>query len=136
MSRVFIDTNVLLYAEDEDSGAKRDRARKRLSDLIRKGNAVLSTQVLQEFFAIAVRKLGLQVEEARARIELLARLEIVVVRPPLIMAAIDLHRLHKMSFWDALIVKAASAAGCTRLLSEDLSHGQVLDGVRVENPFL
>ncbi|MBX7116221.1 MAG: PIN domain-containing protein [Myxococcaceae bacterium] len=133
---MFVDTNVLVYAEDEDAGVKRERARKRLTDLIRRGDAVLSTQVLQEFFAIAVRKLGLQSEEARARIELLARLEVVVIRPPLIMAAIDLHRLRKLSFWDALIVKTAAEAGCTRLLSEDLSHGQVLEGVRIENPFL
>jgi predicted nucleic acid-binding protein len=61
-------------------------------------------------------------------------LDVVVVRPELISGAIELHRTHSISFWDALVVKAASAGGCTRLWSEDLDPGQLYDGVTVENP--
>lgn len=95
----------------------------------------MSTQVLQEYFVKATGKLRLPADEVRARVEQLAQLEVVLVRPDLILGAIDLHRLSRISFWDALIVRCASAAGCGRLLTEDLNHGQLIDGVRIENPF-
>jgi predicted nucleic acid-binding protein len=59
----------------------------------------------------------------------------VIVRPELILGAIDLHRLHPLSVWDALIVASASAASCATLLTEDLGAGDVIAGVRIENPF-
>jgi predicted nucleic acid-binding protein len=67
---------------------------------------------------------------------LLATLEVVQIRVDLILGAIDIHRLHQLSFWDALVVKCAAAAGCSRLLTEDMLHGRILEGVRIENPFL
>lgn len=72
---------------------------------------------------------------ARRKVELLAEMDLIRVDLGLILAAIDLHRLNSFSFWDALIVRAASTAGCGLLLTEDLQHGQVVDGVRIENPF-
>ena len=133
--RVFLDTNVLLYADDLDAGKKRARAQELLGQLIAESRAVLSTQVLSEFFVNATRKLGVPPAIARKKLELLMRLEVVPIRPDLILGAVDLHRLHGLSFWDALVLRSAAAAGCARLLSEDLSHGQVIDGVRIENPF-
>jgi predicted nucleic acid-binding protein len=133
--RVFIDTNIFVYADDASAKTKRDRARAVLGPLIRTRRAVVSTQVMQEYFQTATKKLGLSAERARWRVEVLGRLEVVVIRPELVIGAIDLHRLHQLSLWDALIVKCASAAGCSVLLTEDLSHGQTLDGVRIENPF-
>lgn len=73
---------------------------------------------------------------ARRKVALLAEMHLVVVDLETLLAAIDLSRLHSFSFWDALIVRAASSAGCGLLLTEDLQHGQVVDGVRIENPFL
>jgi predicted nucleic acid-binding protein len=134
--RVFVDTNVFVYADDDDSADKRDRARAVLAELIPDSRAVISTQIMQEFFVVATRKLGIPKERARRRVEALARLNVVLVRPELVLSAIDLHRLHSLSFWDALVIRCAAAAGCARLLSEDLQHGQVIDGVRIENPFL
>jgi predicted nucleic acid-binding protein len=96
---------------------------------------VISTQVLQEFFAVATRKLKLTAEVARSYVQTWSRIDVVVIRPEVILGAIDLHRLHALSFWDALVIKSASLAGCGRLLSEDLNHGQVVDGVAIENPF-
>jgi len=133
--RVFFDTNVLVYADDIDAGTKRDRAQAVLREAIASGEAVLSTQVLQEYFVVVTRKLGVPPEVAQRKIELLARLDVVVVRPDMILSAIDLCRLRHVSFWDALVVKCAASSGCTRLLTEDLGHGQIIDGVRVENPF-
>lgn len=134
--RVFLDTNILIYADDLDAGAKRERAQNLLRAHMTSATAVFSTQVLQEFFAVATRKLGVLPEVARRKIELLARAEIVVVRADTIFAAIDLHRLHSLSFWDALIVTAAIASGCQRVLTEDMAHGTTIQGVRIENPFL
>jgi predicted nucleic acid-binding protein len=133
--RRFLDTNVLVYADDLDAGAKRTRARKVLSDSIRTGEGVVSTQVLQEFFTIITRKLGVEADAARRKVEPLGEMHLVRIELPMILDAIDLHRLHAISFWDALIVRAAAVAGCAVLLTEDLQDGRVLDGVRVENPF-
>ncbi|MBI4872038.1 MAG: PIN domain-containing protein [Candidatus Riflebacteria bacterium] len=133
--RVFFDTNVLLYADDADAGERRSTARRLLAEAIRSGTGVVSTQVLQEYFVVATRKLGVAADAARRKVELLAQMDLIVVRLDVILGAIDLHRLHPISFWDALVVRAASMAGCRRLLTEDLQHGQLLEGVRVENPF-
>jgi predicted nucleic acid-binding protein len=135
-ARFFIDTNVLVYADDLDAGAKNTLARALLAEALQAGTGVLSTQVLQEFFVVSTRKLRVPAEVAHRKVELLSNLEVVRIDVEAVLAAIDLHRLHSVSFWDALIVQAAANAGCTRLLSEDLQHGRVLAGVRVENPFL
>lgn len=133
--RTFIDTNVLVYADDAGEKKKRARAQSVLGALIRSGEAVLSTQVLQEYFAIATRKLGMPAEAARARVETLAKLDVVRIEPEMILSAIDLHRLRPVSFWEALIIRAAVAGACGRVLSEDLGHGETYEGVRLENPF-
>ncbi|HUP22615.1 MAG TPA: PIN domain-containing protein [Thermoanaerobaculia bacterium] len=133
--RRFLDTNVLVYADDLDAGTKRERARGLLDEALASGEGVVSTQVLQEFFVISTGKLGVEPALARRKVELLAEMDLVRVDLDLILAAIDLSRLHSFSFWDALIVRAAAAAGCGLLLSEDLQHGQVVDGVRIEDPF-
>lgn len=133
--RVFVDTNIFVYADDRAARTKRVRARTVLSELIRTRRAVVSTQVMQEYFVAAIKKLGLSPERARIRVQRLNRLDVVLIRPELILGAIDLCRLHALSFWDALVVRSASAAGCGRLLSEDMQDGQTIDGVRIENPF-
>lgn len=135
MMRRFLDTNVLLYADDLDAGPKRERAREILRDAIRSGEGVVSTQVLQEFFVVSTRKLGVDPAAARRKVELLSEMDLVRIDLGLILSAIDLHRLHSFSFWDALIVRAAAVGGCQTLLSEDLQDGRVVDGLRIENPF-
>jgi predicted nucleic acid-binding protein len=133
--RTFIDTNVFVHADDRSAAKKRPRAISLLDELIRESRAVISTQILQEYFVVATRKLGVPAEVARRKVDALSRLDVVVIRPELVLAAIDLHRLHSISFWDALVVRSAVAAGCARVMSEDLQDGQVIDGVRIENPF-
>lgn len=133
--RRFLDTNVLVYADDHDAGVKRTRARELLADVLASGEGVISTQVLQEFFVSATRKLHVDPAIARRKVEILAEMDVVILDRELIVGAIDLYRLHSLAFWDALIVRAAAVAGCGVLLTEDLQHGQVIDGVRVENPF-
>ena len=133
--RVFLDTNILVYADDADAGTKREQARKIIEAALDKGNGVVSTQVLQEYFVVATRKLGLSATVAHEKVELLATLAVVAIEVKHVLEAIKLHRLHKLSFWDCLILAGAKAAGCERLLSEDLQHGRTIEGVKIENPF-
>ena len=133
--RRFFDTNVLVYAHAADEPRKRKTARKLLSTHLADQTAVISTQVLQEYFVAATR-IGLPAELAQQHVVTYAQANVIQVTTELILAAIDLHRLHQLSFWDALIVRSARASGCSVLFTEDLKHAQDYDGVRVENPFL
>jgi predicted nucleic acid-binding protein len=92
--------------------------------------------VLQKYFAAATRKLGVETDTAKRKTRLFSRLHTVQITPADILAAIEVHQLHAVSFWDALIVHAARQAGCSVLLSEDMSHNQTIEGVRIHNPFL
>ena len=136
--RAFVDTNVLLYAYDAGEVAKQPVAKATLDQLWRERNGTLSTQVLQEFYSVATRKLDPPVRrpEAREIIDLYAAWPVVVIDPSLILAATRIEEAHQLSLWDALIVEAARVAGAERLLTEDLQHGQTIEGVRIENPFL
>jgi predicted nucleic acid-binding protein len=132
----FFDTNVLVYADDTSSLEKRDRAIALFAEHLRRGTAVVSLQVLQEYFAAATRKLGLTPEMAQRKVEIMARARVVRLGAGDVIAAIELHRLTQMSFWDALIVHAARSVGAAVLYTEDLQSGAVLGGVLVVNPFL
>lgn len=133
--RSFIDTNVLVYADSADSADKQARATALIADHLRSGEGVISTQVLHEFVNAAIRKLALPLEIIRARVRLYTRFETVNASPAAVLDAIDLHALHQISYWDALILQAARQSGCVRLLTEDLQSGAVIGGVRVVNPF-
>ncbi len=132
---VFVDTNILIYADDRAVPTKRERAQNLIREVIREQTGRLSLQVLQEFFAAATRKLGLAADVARRRVELYARLDVVRLEPADVLAAIDLHRLYRVSVWDALIIRAALLAGCRKLYSEDLQSGFRIEKLEVVNPF-
>lgn len=137
-ARVFVDTNILLYAHDATEAEKQPTARSRLDELWLNGRGVISTQVLQEFYQVATRKLHPPIDRSEAReiIDLYSTWPVVVLDPTLILAATRLEEDRQMSFWDALILEAARVAGADRLLTEDLQDGQVIEGVRIENPFM
>ena len=132
--RSFFDTNILLYADDLAADAKRERALALLEQHVAAGTAVLSTQVLQEYHVIATRKLGVPPATARSKVSLFGRLDLVEVDLELILGAIDVQRLHQLSFWDALIVRVATVAGCRQLFSEDLQDGRQIDDLKIVNP--
>jgi predicted nucleic acid-binding protein len=135
-SRAFLDSNILLYCDDSANTAKQVRALKLVLDHQRQKTGVVSLQVLQEYFANATRKLGLDAGLARQKVEVFTRFHVVEPSVKDILSAIDLHRLHGFSFWDSLIIHSARQSGCRELLTEDMQHGQVIDGVRIVNPFL
>jgi predicted nucleic acid-binding protein len=134
--RSFFDTNVLVYADDKASPAKQRRAIELVAEHRRAGTGAVSLQVLQEYFVTVTRKLEVDARIARRKVELLAEFDVAAPDVADILAAIDLHRLHGFSFWDALILRAAKQAGCTVLLSEDFQQAREIDGIRVVNPFL
>jgi predicted nucleic acid-binding protein len=135
-SRTFFDTNVLVYLFDADAPGKQSLARDALRRGHERGAVVISTQVLQEFFVTVTRKLArpLPAREAEAALRGLMELSVVQIDPDLILAAAVSSRRDRISFWDALILAAASAAGCEEVFSEDLQHGQSFGGVRIANP--
>ena len=135
---VFFDTNILVYLFDQDVPDKRDRAKMLFQQEVEAGRFVASTQVLQEFYVAATRKLAvpLPVADAEEAVRALADLSIVPVDSSMILSAIDRSRSMQVSFWDALIIEAALSVGATCLLTEDLQHGRQIDGLRITNPFL
>ena len=133
--RVFLDTNILVYAQDTGAARKRRKSREIISRLAASSDGVISTQVLQEFYVAATRKLGVSPLAAKGVLKTFAVFETVQVSPGLIHEAIDCSILNQCSFRDSLILAAAAAAGCSTVLSEDLNASQVILGVKVENPF-
>jgi predicted nucleic acid-binding protein len=135
--RVFVDTNVLVYAYDGGEPVRQPVAREVLTSLWQEGTGTLSTQVLQEFYHTVTRKVRapMTAGEAREIVAAYSRWPVVVVDPALILAATWLQESQQLSFWDALIVEAARVGGAARLLTEDMQHGRVIDGTRIENPF-
>jgi predicted nucleic acid-binding protein len=134
-ARSFFDTNVLVYTDDKAAPAKQRRALELVAEYRRAGNGVVSLQVLQEYFVTATRKLRVDPGIARRKVELLAEFDVAAPVVADVLAAIDLHRLHGLSFWDALVVRTAKQAGCSVLFSEDLQEGREIDGIRIVNPF-
>jgi predicted nucleic acid-binding protein len=132
----FVDTNVLLYAVSRDP-EEEDKAA-RANAILAAGDVALSVQVLQEFYVQATRESRsdpLTHEQATKLVEAFLRFTVVEITTELMLAAMATRRRFGISYWDAAILEAARALGCTVVLSEDLSDGEDYAGVRVENPF-
>ena len=136
MSKIFLDTNILLYTIDQREHGKRDQALRIVSELAYHGMAVISIQVLQEFYVGATRKFGIDPLSAKEMIAGFRSHELVMPDIEVVKEAIDTSILNRISFWDALLIASARRANCEVLWTEDLNHGQIIQGVRIENPFL
>ena len=133
--RSFLDTNVLIYAVDRADAAKQTIALELIARHAKERTGVISTQVLQEFYSAATRKLGIDPIQAREQLRAFRVFDIVQVTPTMIEEGVDCSILNLISFWDGLIVASAAVAKCAELLSEDLSDRQIIQGVTVRNPF-
>ena len=135
--REFVDANILVYAFDSSAARKQRAAQQLLERLWKGGTGCVSVQVLQEFFVTITKKVPkpLTVDDAKARIRELAVWTVFAPTAEDILAAIDLHAQAKIGFWDAMIVLAAEESECDVLWTEDLNNGQMLRGVRIQNPF-
>lgn len=137
-STVFVDTNVLVYADDARDADKRARARAWLSRLWTERRGRVSTQVLNEYYAVATRKLGNSVTrgDARAEVRRYQHWSPWAIDHQTVETAWALEARFALSWWDSLMVAAALHQGCEWLLTEDLQHGQTIDSLRIVNPFL
>jgi predicted nucleic acid-binding protein len=133
----FVDTNVLVYAEDRDAKTKHEIARDLILELWDDRSGALSVQVLQEFYVNVTRKLKKPLSSAKAK-EIIDEYLTWTVIPntgKLLTDAIALQQKAQLSFWDAMIVQAAIEAECTKLYSEDMNAGQRFGSVVIVNPF-
>jgi predicted nucleic acid-binding protein len=131
----FVDTNILIYAFDRTAGEKHRIAAELVTRLWMERRGWISLQVMQEFYVTATGKLKLPADQAASQVR---RLRLWRVHRPLvedILAAIELHQHHSVSFWDSLILRSAHATQCSVLWSEDLSSGQRWGSLEVRNPF-
>jgi predicted nucleic acid-binding protein len=133
----FVDTNVLLYAYDTAAGQRHDDAAHLVDRLWSERSGAISVQVLQEFFVNSTRKVAapLTPEAAVDRLRSLSRWRVHSPLADDVVAAASLSNRHQLSFWDAMIVRSAAELHCETIWSEDLNDGQVIEGVRVRNPF-
>ncbi len=135
--RVFVDSNVLIYAHDLDARDKHLRAVEVVRGLWESRNGILSTQVLQEFYVNVTRKIPEPLPRSKAR-EVARNSSLwqtETIDPADVFRASEIEEANQVSFWDALIVVTATKGGASTLLSEDLSGGQIIAGVAIENPF-
>jgi predicted nucleic acid-binding protein len=134
--KAFFDTNILVYLFDSGAPAKQRKTRELLETHTRAGETLLSTQILQEFYVTVTRKLAtpLDADAAYEAVREFSVMPTVRIDIPLILSAIRFSRERQLSFWDALVVRAAIEGGATTLYSEDLQHGQVFEALTVVNP--
>jgi len=135
MARYFIDSNLVVYANDRREAQKQSRALEVLKQLMTTRNGVLSTQVLQEYTNTALTKLEQEPQVVIRQIKLLECLAVIVPSPTSVRRTVEIRNTYNISFWDAAIVAAAESAECDIILSEDLNAGQYYAGIQVVNPF-
>lgn len=136
--KVFLDTNIIVYAHDRSSGDKRTTAKAIMERLWEERNGVISAQVLQELYVCVTKKIPkpLPLKEARSIIEYLSTWHVVSNDKHLTLKATDIQERYRLSFWDSLIVQAAIQGKAATLFSEDLPTGQVVEDVVIINPFI
>jgi len=133
----FVDTNILMYAYDLEAGRKRDIALSLLAELWETERGMISTQVLQEFYVNVTQKIAkpLSFSAARGILQTYMAWQVEIITTEIILLASEFQERHTVSFWDAMILAAASSGGAALLFTDDLSHGQVIEGIEIRNPF-
>ena len=135
-TKVFFDSNILVYFADNADSQKQQIAGELIKNAVINGNGVISTQSLQEFFAATTRKLMCGKEKAKEYLENFKdSFAVEQVSVAHILKAVDICIKNQLSFWDSLILAAAIQSGCIICYSEDLTNGQIFDGVKIVNPF-
>ena len=135
--KTFVDSNILIYAHDFDAGQRHQQATQHLSELWASRSGRLSTQVLQEFYVNVTQKIKAPLSRSAAREVIRAYVSWVesLITPTTVVRASEIGEVWRISFWDGMILAAAEQTQATELLTEDLTHGQVIAGVRIVNPF-
>ena len=135
-SKIFFDSNILVYSADERDLQKKEIASRLINEITASKSGVISTQCLQEFFNVAVKKLNLKKNEAKEYVEFFTDIfSVVQVSVPLILNAVDISIKTQFSFWDSLVLSTANESNCIIVYSEDLNDGQIVGGTKILNPF-
>ena len=136
--KIFVDTNILIYAHDMDAGAKHDVAISLIEKIWEEKTGIISTQVIQEFYVNVTRKIPNPITPVLARGLILNYFSwhLEAIEPHTILLASEIEERYVLSFWDSLIIAAASQSNAGKILTEDMNHGQIIEGVLIENPFL
>ena len=135
--KIFLDSNILVYFVDEHDSKKQKIAEKLIKNSFEMKTGVLSTQSLQEFYSVVTRKSLCSKEQAKTIVEKFKNtLPITQISVSHILKAIDISIQTQFSFWDSLIVSAAHSSGCVIVYSEDMNHNQLVNGVKIINPFI
>ncbi len=136
--KIFVDTNILIYAHDMDAGHKHAIAASVIENMWNEETGIISTQVLQEFYVNVTRKITVPLSPARARgvVKNYLSWHVEINEPDTILFASEIEERYSLSFWDSLIVASAVHAKADKILTEDLNHGQVIEGIAIENPFV
>ncbi len=135
MAKTFIDTNIIIYANDSRDEAKQKIALNVVAEHIRLGTGVISTQVLQEYAHVALNKLNQRQDVVLRQLVILEELEVIQQSPVLIRRSVEIKTSYRIGFWDACIISAAELAKCGKILSEDFNCGQFYSGIAMVNPF-
>jgi predicted nucleic acid-binding protein len=130
----FLDTNILIYQMDNREIVKQKKCRELVRALVQRHEAVISTQILQEFYVACTAKLKVKPILVKGMIHGFQNMEVVAVGSDLINEAIDTSIQYQISFWDSLVVVSAESAKCQYLITEDLNDGQVIRNVKIQNP--
>jgi predicted nucleic acid-binding protein len=135
--KVFVDTNVLVYAYDKTAGEKHRISLNIMKELWSSGLGTISTQILQEFFVTLTKKISapIEISVVRETIRRLSKWDILLIDVDIIIIATEIQERYKYSFWDSLIIASAISGGAGTIISEDLSDGQTIQGVTIMNPF-
>ena len=134
MPKSFLDTNILIYQMDNRDVVKQKKCRELVRALVLRHEAVISTQILQEFYVACTAKLKVKPILVKGMIHGFQNMEVVTVGADLINEAIDTSIQYQISFWDSIVVVSAESAKCQYLITEDLNEGQVIRNVKIQNP--
>ena len=135
VNKIFIDTNILVYALDNRDNDKMNKARNILRKVIYENKPVISTQVINEFYVAATRKLNIDKTLIKTIVHNFKNMEIITSDLQLTENAINISIESQISFWDSLIIATAEKANCKLIISEDLNSGQTYQGISLINPF-
>jgi len=133
--KIFLDTNILVYSLDQYDKSKMQKSRTILEQVYQNYIPVISTQVMQEFYVAATKKLNTEPVITKNILKQFENFEVVTTPPEMIYDAIDCSVMNQISFWDALIVVSAESAKCKQIWTEDLNTGQTIRGIKIINPF-
>ena len=133
--KIFFDTNILVYSGDPSDLHKQKIAQQVTEKSFQENSGFVSTQVLQEYCSIEIKKLRRDPLIIKRSLSAWQRLEVINITPMIIDDALEIHLIYQFSFWDSLVISSALAARCGILMTEDMHHGQTIQGLTIVNPF-